>query len=579
MNIDKRLFRQIRSMPGALGLTALFGWLGGILVILQARTLTTIVAGAFLQHLSREVLRPVFITLLVVMIFRGLALFLAEYWAGWLAIEAKQRIRKQFIEHISALGPAFTQNQQSAELVNQAINGIEALDAYFAQYIPQLFLAALIPISILVVVFPADWLSGLVLLLTAPLVPIFMILLGKGSEIITRRQWTAMNRLSNYFLDSIQGLRELKQLGRSSDRARRVDEAAEQYRKVTMQVLRITFLSAFVLEFLSTISTAVIAVEIGLRLLYGQMHFYQAFFILLLAPEFYQPLRMLGQRFHAGMNGITAAKDIYRVLEIPVADQAAAQTVSLYADWAGQEIRFENVRFTYPARELPAVDGVSFSLRPGTATALVGDSGAGKSTIAQLLMRFFPPDSGVIWIGNVPLSAIKTDEWYRWITWVPQQPFIFHDSLRANLLLGKADATPAEIEAAIQAARLDQVIAGLPQGLDTNLSEGGARLSGGQIQRLALARAFLANTPIVVLDEPTAHLDAGLEKDLEEAVRRLCQLRTVLVIAHRMNTVVSADQILVMQAGKMIERGNHVSLMQQSGVYRALTAAYLDGVQ
>jgi ATP-binding cassette subfamily C protein CydD len=309
------------------------------------------------------------------------------------------------------------------------------------------------------------------------------------------------------------------------------------------------------------------------------MHFYQAFFILLLAPEFYQPLRMLGQRFHAGMNGITAAKDIYRVLEIPVADQAAAQTVSMNADWAGQEIRFENVRFTYPARELPAVDGVSFSLRPGTATALVGDSGAGKSTIAQLLMRFFPPDSGVIWIGNVPLSAIKTDEWYRWITWVPQQPFIFHDSLRANLLLGKADATPAEIEAAIQAARLDQVIAGLPQGLDTNLSEGGSRLSGGQIQRLALARAFLANTPIVVLDEPTAHLDAGLEKDLEEAVRRLCQLRTVLVIAHRMNTVVSADQILVMQAGKIIESGDHGSLMQQSGVYRALTAAYLDGVQ
>ncbi len=507
------------------------------------------------------------------MLLRAGVTYVADFSAGWLAIQIKQRLRSQFFEHITRLGPAFTQGQRSGELINSAVQGIEALDAYFSQFIPQLILAAVIPTSILLVVFPADGLSGLVMLLTAPLIPIFMVLIGKGSELITRRQWSALTRLGNYFLDSIQGLRELKQLGQSAVRAERVAEAAERYRLTTMQVLRITFLSALALEFLSTLSTAVIAVEIGLRLLYAKMTFHEAFFILLLAPEFYLPLRLLGQRFHAGMNGITAAKDIYKVLEVPIPNQALNSSTVRGPDTLAP-VRFEKVSFTYPTRSLPAVEQVSFVLRPGERTALVGDSGAGKSTIAQLLMGFSSPDSGAIYFGDTLLQHMDASIWRQWITWVPQQPFIFNDTLRNNILLGKQHASAAEITAALERSYLDQVVAQLPQGLDTALGEGGARLSGGQVQRVALARAFLVNSPIVVLDEPTAHLDPELERLLDSAVEELCRERTVLTIAHRLNTVVHADQILVIQAGRIVESGQHPALIRQNGVYAALTQAY-----
>lgn len=576
MKLDWRLIRQVFSNPVAWVLTLLFSFTGGVLIIIQARLLTNLIESVFIKDMSRGEISGLFKGLFLVILLRAGTMLGSEVSACRLAINIKQHLRNMYFQHIMRLGPSFVNNQQSADLVNNAAQGIEALDAYFSQYLPQIVLAALIPISILVVVLPVDPLSGFIMALTAPLIPIFMILIGKGSEIVTRHQWSALTRLSTYFLDTLQGLRELKQLGQSAARVRTISTKAETYRKTTMQVLRVTFLSAFVLEFLATLSTAVIAVQIGLRALYGNLTFHDAFFILLLAPEFYMPLRLLGQRFHAGMTGIIAARDIYKILEIPVPEEAADPIQVMPSET--QTIRFEQVSYSYPGRDALALANISFQIHPGERVALVGASGAGKSTIAQLLMGFMQPDQGKIYYGSSDLAEIEPVAWRKLITWVPQQPFLFNTSFRNNITLSDQTVSDQELMSAILAARLEDVLENLPQGLDTPLGECGSRLSGGQAQRVALARAFLKQSSIVVLDEPTAHLDVQLEDRLDDAIQQIYAQKTVLVIAHRLQTVIHADRILVLEDSKIVESGTPEELLSAKGSYAHLASTYYGGV-
>ncbi|MHB0965917.1 MAG: thiol reductant ABC exporter subunit CydD, partial [Bellilinea sp.] len=496
MNFDRNLLNAARREWLALALTILLGLLGGLAIILQARQLSAILSAVFSEGQTRGAVAPLFVPLLIILIGRALFSWLADASAGLLAIRLKERLRSQLVDHLFRLGPAYARGENSAELANTALQGIENLDAYFSQYLPQAALAGLLPLAVLVVVFPKDWLSGLILLLTAPLIPIFMILIGKASEAATRRQWNALSRLSAYFLDTLQGLRELKLLGQSERRADKVGEAAEQYRLTTMKVLRVTFLSALVLEMVGTLSTAVIAVQIGLRLLRGGLGFEQAFFILLLAPEFYLPLRLLGQRFHAGASGITAARRIYAILQTPVLCEPV-MSVEMLADIATppQTISFQHVSYAYPGQADLAVEDVSFSLRQGELTALVGASGAGKSTLAHLLLRFALPTAGQIRVDGEGLDNIPSAMWRKQIVWVPQQPVIFQGTIAENVALGRPQASLTEIRAAAGLALLDQRIAALPAGYNTVLGEFGARLSGGELQRLALARAFLLDAP------------------------------------------------------------------------------------
>lgn len=572
MNVDKRLVRYLTEVKPAFFLTIILGLLGGIAAIGQAKYLSRVVNQVFLEQGN---LLSVWsgLVLFALLSFLRAALSWGSFNAGnKIASRVKAELRRRLFSHLFRAGPVALRSQQSGELSATILSGVENLDAYFSQYLPQLFLSVLIPITIVGFVLPGDLLSGLVLLLTAPLIPIFMILIGKMAENQTRKQWKQLSRMSAYFLDVLQGLTTLKILGRSKDQVKKISRMSDEFRQTTMGVLKIAFLSALVLEMVATISTAVIAVEIGLRLLYGRLGFEQAFFILILAPEFYLPLRQLGARFHAGMEGVTAARRIFELKEMPV--PGISETKILPNLSSGVAIRFEEVSFSYQPGGKPAVKQVSFAFSEGEKVALVGPSGSGKTTIVSLLLRFIRPGEGAILVNGKNIGRIDADEWRRLISWVPQNPYIFHRTVAENILLGDPAASREQVEQAARQANLHDFIQSLPRKYDTPVGEQGARLSGGQVQRLALARAFLKNAPLVLLDEATANLDPENEKLVQDSIDRLLKNRTALIVAHRLSTVYNADRILVLSQGTIRERGNHRQLVAKNGMYAQMVKMY-----
>jgi ATP-binding cassette subfamily C protein CydD len=559
------------ALNRAVGLGLFAGWL----VIVQAWLLARVVSAVIIDHQHLGDVWGYLAAMLPIFALRFVLMRAAENVAFDAAAQVRRDLRQRLYDHLQALGPLWLTRQSSGDLANSIGVGIDALEAYYARYLPNMSLTALVPLSILVFVLPQDWISGLVLLGTAPLIPLFMILVGKGTETLNQQQWQLLARMSGRFLDSLQGLTTLKLFGVSRHEAQVVAALTEDYRIGTMKVLRVAFLSSVVLEFLSTISIAMVAVFIGFRLFYGEMQFFNGFFVLLLAPEFYLPLRNMGTFYHARMEAIGAAQNLLKLLDTPIPPHAQP-TGGTQKLGASQEvhIRFDAVTVRYADDLAPALDAVSFAAPARGLTALVGASGAGKSTVLHALMAQVQPAQGRILVNDTPLTALDPADWLRHVAWVPQRPHVFEGSVRDNIALGQAPASQDAVEHAARNAQAHDFIAALPLGYDTPLGERGMGLSGGQVQRLALARALLKPAPLVLLDEATAQLDAHTQAQVGEAILQLARQRCVILAAHRLSTVLRADHVVVLDAGRVVEQGAPQALLAAGGAFAALVRAH-----
>jgi len=569
--VDKRLIQQLRKHRQQFILLVALAVSGGVLVILQADYLAKIINGVFIDGLDLSGVWLWMGPLFVIMILRSVVVWLMEVRAHGLAACIKTDIRERLLSSLFALGPVYASHQQTGELVNVLVEGVENLEPYFAKFLPQLFTALLVPMVILSWVFPLDVSTGIILMITAPLIPIFMMLIGRVAETLNKQQWEILSRLSAHFLDVLQGLTILKIFGRSIEQIQVIDRMSTKFRDTTLGVLRVAFLSAFVLELVATLSTALVAVTIGLKLLYFKIEFAQAFFLLLLAPEFYSPLRQLGNHFHAGMAGVAAAERIFGLLSLPRGGTGGV------AQWPRQSevgIVVENVHYAYDGGLRPALQGISLEIKPGQQVALVGASGSGKSTLASLLLMFMAPDQGKISVNGVSLDNIGRADWLAQVAFVPQAPHLFYRSVADNISFGKEGASLGSVTQAAKNAGAHEFIMALPKGYNTVVGEGGQGLSGGQCKRLAIARAFLQDAPFLLLDEATAGLDPHNEAVIDEALQRLKVGRTVLIIAHRLSTVYKADSIVVFDQGQVAEVGLHDELMAKQGLYYQLVTAF-----
>lgn len=547
------------------------GALGGVLLVAQAWLLARILNAVIIEKHGLADVWPLLWQLLVVFAGRAIATALTDIASFEAAAQIKHDIRRQIYAHVEALGPVSARRERTGDLVNTIVDAVEALEKYYGSYLPQTALAVFIPLAILVFVFPSYWLGGIIMVITAPLIPIFMIIIGKSTERLNQDQWRKLARMSAHFFDAIEGLTTLKLFNASRAEIRMIAAVSDDYRHNTIAVLRVAFLSSLVLEFFATISIALIAVFIGFGLYYREMRFLLGAFVLLLAPEFYRPLRNLGTQYHARMDAVGASEQIVRLLDV----RPPSPRVHTAPPPEGlvHRISFENVGFAYEPAQ-PVLHGVSFTLAHCERVALVGRSGAGKTTIGQLLLGFLTPDSGRIMINDVDLQDIAPGDWVRRVAWLPQRPTLFHGSVRDNIRLGIPGADDAAIRNAAALANADTFINALPEGYETLLGDHGQGLSGGEIHRIALARAFLKNAELVVLDEAVTGLDPESAQLITLSIERLARNRALLIIAHRLETIRSADRILVLDRGRIIEAGDHSTLLARNGAYTGMIARH-----
>ncbi|WP_405005418.1 thiol reductant ABC exporter subunit CydD [Kitasatospora purpeofusca] len=544
--VDPRLLGYARTTRAFLAGSVLLGTANAALVVAQAGLIAELVVRGFQQRAGLGELGTPLALLALTAVGRGLVGWLTELVAHRSVARVKSTLRRRLLDHATALGPAYLAGRRTGELTTLATRGVDALDDYFARYLPQLALAVVVPATVLLRIVGADVTSAAIIAGTLPLIPLFMVLIGMATQARMDRQWEGLSRLSHHFLDVVAGLPTLKVFNRARAQAATIARITADYRRATLRTLRIAFVSSFALELLSTLSVALVAVTIGFRLVDGTLDLETGLLILVLAPEVYFPIRQVGALYHSSVEGLTAADRIFEVLETPLPPRGTVPA----PDLAGAVIAAEGLVVAFPGRAAPALDGASVVLDPGGTVALTGPSGAGKSTLLGVLLGLTAPTAGTVRITaadgrTYDLAELEPDSWRRQIAWVPQHPHLFAGTVADNLTLHRPGATEEQQRAALRSAHALDFVDRLPQGLGTRLGEDGAGLSAGQRQRLALARVLLADDrPLVLLDEPTANLDGASEAAVVDAVRVLAAdpARTVLVVAHRPALLAAADR-------------------------------------
>jgi len=517
---DRRLLKYARSTRTYLVASVGVQAVQALLIVAQALLIASVIVAAFTEGADLATVMPRVLQLAAVIALRALTAFLAEWLAHRTAATAMSELRMAAWRHMMSLGPGWLSGQRTGELAQLLVRGIGGLEAYYARYLPQLVLAVVVPLIVGTAILTQDVLAAVIIALTVPLIPVFMILVGWVSQARVDRQWRWLAVLGNHFLDVVEGLPTLKAFNRAQHQVGQIRAVGEEHRRATMGVLRITFLSALVLELLSTLSVALIAVSIGVRLVAGDMTLMAGLTVLILAPEVYLPLRMVGQHFHAAAEGADAADRVFAILE-----QQPPSTGTEDLRTPDVDIALDAVTLGYD--EEPVVTDLTATLPAGRITVINGPSGAGKTTVLNALLGFLPTRGGRILVGSQDLAQVDVRQWWREVAWVPQSPQLLPATLRDNLTLGR-DTDVAEV---LQQTRLTDWVNGLPEGLDTVIGEGGRPVSVGQARRIALARALLRRARVLMLDEPTAGVDPQSERAIVDVLREVDA--TVIVVGHR----------------------------------------------
>jgi len=530
------------------------GVIGTAALVAQAVLLGLIVQEVLIGHAGLGRTVPALVALAAAFALRAGAAWAGEVAAHRTSATVTSTLRRQLLTRAVALGPSWLAGERTGELAASATQGVDALDGYFARYLPTLVLSALTPVILLACIVVRDWFSAVILALTVAVIPLFMILLGLEATRNADRQWARLSGLAATFYDLLQGLPTLRAFGRTDDGRHTLARANRELHDETMSTLKVAFLSSLALETMASVGTALVALFLGLRLLHGSLPLGTALAILVLAPEVYLPLRRAGAEFHSSAEGRAAAARILDVLD--AADAVVVPTdaadVRPLPDPARHPLRLADITVRHTGRSQAVLDEVDLELRPGEHLAVVGESGSGKSTLLNVLMGFVVPESGGVLVGDRLLTPGHLRDWRRQVAWVPQRPALVRGTLEDNLRLGNPDASAGDVRRALERSGLDGLVARLPGGLATPVGEGGLTLSAGERQRIAIGRAVLRDVPVVLLDEPTAHLDAAREEELRHVLAPWLEGRSVVMAAHRGGLLGRVDRTVTLLAGHVV---------------------------